>query len=379
MFKTFKNRSGWYVGVRFAPLTTSLVVAVALVLFTVGTVRSDVTVQRLVKSGGFGGFGAFETTEKLMISGDKECTKGTTKFSGKFSSLMNKAAKEATSITRLDKELIWTLDSDKKTYTELTFEQMRQMMESMGSLGGLLNPASADSLRKAMEKLSSTVDVKKTGEKKTISGLECERVILTMQSEIKDTIRAVTDTTWIKNDLWMVPTDKVPAELRNFDLKMAEKLGFAEGGPMAGLLNQYADAMKKLQEKLKELNGYPLTSTFSIVTTTHGEQQAKAEVQVKDTTEQQMAQEEETPVTEQKDVKSALGGLFKKKAKEEAKKKEERKQKEEQEKALAQPGPKTVMEVTTETQKIETSSVDASLFEIPAGYKKVEMPGLEKK
>jgi hypothetical protein len=371
MFKTFKNRSGRYVGI--------LIVAVALLLVSASAVRSDVTVQRLVKSGGFGGFGAFETTEKLMISGDKECTKGTTKFSGKFSSLMNKGAKEATSITRLDKELIWNLDSEKKTYTELTFEQMRKMMESMGSLGGLLTQAKADSLRKAMEKLSSTVEVNKTGEKKTMSGLECERVILTMRSEIKDTIGNVTDTTWVKNDLWMAPIDKVSSELRNFDLKMAEKLGFAEGGPMAGLLNQYADAMKKLQEKLKELNGYPLASTFSIVMTTHGEQKAKAETQVKDTTEQQMAQEEETPITEQKGVKSALGGLFKKKAKEETKKKEEQKQKEEQEKAVAQQGPKTVVEVTTETQSISTSGVDASLFEIPAGYKKVEMPSMEKK
>jgi hypothetical protein len=379
MFKTLKNRSGRYIGVRFAPLTTSLIVAVALMLVSAGVVRADVTVQRLVKSGGFGGIGAFETTEKLMISGDKECTKGTTKYSGKFSSLMNKAAKEATSITRLDKELIWNLDSDKKTYTELTFEQMRQMMESMGSLGGILNQAKADSLRKAMEKLSSTVEVNKTGEKKTISGLECERVILTLRSEITDTMGNVTDTTWVKNDLWMVPIDKVPSELRNFDLKMAEKLGFAEGGPMAGLLNQYADAMKKLQEKLKELNGYPLASTFSIVTTTHAQDNAKPEDQVKDTTQQQTAQEEESQTTEKKDVKSALGGLFKKKAKEETKKKEEQKQKEEQEKAQSQPGPKTVLEMTTETQSISTSGVDASLFEIPAGYKKVEMRGMEKK
>jgi hypothetical protein len=292
---------------------------------------------------------------------------------------MNKGSKEATSITRLDKELIWTLDSDKKSYTELTFEQMKKMMESMGSLGGVLNQAKADSLRKAMEKLSATVEVNKTGEKKTISGLECERVILTLRSEIKDTIRAVTDTTWVKNDLWMVPIDKSPSELRNFDLKMAEKMGFAEGGAMAGLLNQYADAMKKLQDKIKELKGYPLASTFSIVMTTHAEQKAKAETQVKDTTQQQTAQEEETPITEQKGVKSALGGLFNKKSKEEAKKKEEEKQKEKPEQAQAQQGPKTVVEMTTETQKIETSGIDASVFEIPAGYKKVEMRGMEKK
>lgn len=354
-----------------------LVVTVALGFFIVGGVSADVTVQRLVKSGGIGGFGAFETTEKLMISGDKECTKGTTKYSGKFSSLLPKP-KEATSITRLDKELIWTVDHDKKTYTELTFEQMRKMMESMSGLLQL-NPAKTDSLRKAMEKLGSTVDVNKTGEKKNISGLECERVIVTLVGEIKDTIRNVTDTTWVKNDVWTVPINKVPAELSNFDAKMAEKMGFAQGGPMAGLLNQYADAMKRLQDKLKELNGYPLASTFSIVTTTHAQEKAKAEAKTEEPGEEQTAEEEEeTSITEQKDVKSALGGLFKKKAQKEAKKREEEKEKEKQAKAQAQMGPKTVIGVTTETQRIETSGIDPSLFEIPAGYKKVETPALQK-
>lgn len=367
MFKDLKSRSGRHLGI--------LVMVVALVFVTMGTVQADVTVQRMVKSSGLGGFGAFETTEKLMISGDKETNAGTTKFSGKFSSLMNKSAKEATSIMRLDKELIWTVDHEKKTYTELTFEQMRKMMESMSAL--FTDPAKEDSIRKAMDRLNAQVDVNKTGEKKTVAGLECERVILTIRGENKDTIQNVTDTTWVKNDAWVAPMDKVPSELRDFELNMAEKLGFTEGGAMAGLLKQYADAMKKLQDKFKELNGYPLASTFSIVTTTHAQEKAKAESQVKDTTEQQTA-EEETPTTEQKDVKSTLGGLFKKKAKDEAKKKEEQKQKEKQEKAQAQPGPKTILELTTETQSIGASSIDPSVFEIPSGYKKVETPGLEK-
>jgi len=365
MFKTFKNRSGWF--------RTILIVVVTLVFVTVGAVRADVTIQKLVKSSGLGGLGAFETTEKLMISGDKESTKGTTKYSGKFSSLMNKSAKEATSITRLDKELIWNLDQEKKQYTELTFEQMRKMMESMSTL--FMTPAKADSLRKAMEKLSSTVDMKKTKEKKTIAGLECDRVILTMQSEIKDTLRKVMDTTWVKNDIWMVPLSQVPSELHSFDVKMAEKMGFSEGGPMAGLLNQYADAMKKLQEKLKELNGYPLASTFSIVTTTHAQEKTETEAKAEEPTKQQAEAEEEKQATEQKDVKSALGSLFKKKAKEEGKKKEETKQKEN---AQTQAGPKTVVEVYTETQSIESGGIDATVFEIPAGYKKIEMHNMEK-
>jgi hypothetical protein len=367
MTKTFKNRSKRY--------SVILMIAVALVFLTFGAVRADVTVQRLVKSSGLGGFGGFETVEKLMISGDKECTKGITKYSGRFSSLMNKGAKEATSITRLDKELIWNVDQEKKTYTELTFEQMRKMMQSTSAL---LNPMKADSLRKAMEKLGSTVDVHKTGEKQTIAGLECERVIVTLQGVNVDATGNATDTTWVKNDVWMVPVNKVPAELYNFDMKMAEKLGLAEGGPMAGLLNQYADAMKKLQEKLKELNGYPVASTLSVVTTTHAQEKARAEAKATAPTEEQAEVKEEKPITEERDVKSAMAGLFKKKAKEEVKKKQEEKEKQELGKAQAQVGPKTVLEVSTETQSIVTSSIAPSTFEIPAGYKKVETPGLGK-
>lgn len=369
MINTYKSKSRRYGGVLFITL--------GIVFLMGGVVHADVTVQRLVKSGGLGGLGAFETTEKLMVSGDKECTKGITKYSGKFSSLMNKGAKEATSITRLDKELIWNIDNDKKTYTELTFEQMKKMMESMSTL--MTNPAKQDSLRKAMEKIGSNVDVNKTGEKKTIAGLECERVIISMQGETMDASGKPVDTTWVKNDVWMTPLSKVPAELYDFDTKMAEKMGLTEGGPMAGLLSQYADAMKKLQDKLKELKGYPLTSTFSIVTSTHAQTQQKAQAKEETSAEQQKGSEEETPVTETKDVKSAIGGLFKKKANDEAKKKEAEKQKENAAQEQAQSGqPKTVIEVTTETQGIATGGVDASIFEIPAGYKKVEMKGMEK-
>ncbi len=360
-------RSRWYWGILVSTLTVAF--------FAVETVSADVTVQRLVKSGGMGGLGAFETTEKLMVSGDKECTKGTTKYSGKFSSLMNKGAKEATSITRLDKELIWNVDHDKKTYTELTFEQMKKMMESMSAM--FSNPAKEDSLRKAMEKLSTTVDVKKTGEKKTVAGLDCERVIISMMGETMDAAGKPVDTTWVKNDVWMTPLSNVPSELHNFDMKMAEKMGFTEGGPMAGFLNQYADAMKKLQEKLKELDGYAMASTFSIVTTTHAQEKQVAKSE--ETAEPDEEAKEEESKTETKDVKSAIGGLFKKKATDEAKKKDEEKKKEKQAKEQAQLGqPKTVIEVTSETQSIATGGVDASVFEIPAGYKKVEMKGMEK-
>jgi hypothetical protein len=241
----------------------------------------------------------------------------------------------------------------------------------------LSNPAKQDSLRQAMEKLSATVDVKRTGEKKTIAGLECEHVILSMEGVHVDTIGNVTDTTWVKDDLWMTPQKNVPSELYDFDMKMAEKLGFTEGGPMSGLLNQYSDAMQKLQDKLKELNGYPLASTFSIVTTTHAQEKQPGEVKTKEETEQET--EEETPVTEKKDVKSALGGLFSKKAKDEAKKKEAEKQQEKAAQEQAQMGqPKTVMQITSETQSIETGSIEPSTFEIPADYKKVETPGMGK-
>jgi hypothetical protein len=366
MFTNSMSGWRWYMAI--------LVAAFAIMLFTAGAVLADVTVTRLVKSGGMGGFGAFESTEKMMISGDKECTQGTTKFSGKFSSLMNRGAKESTSITRLDKELIWNVDNDKKTYTELTFDQMKQMMEAMSAI--LSNPAQQDSIRQAMAKLSTTVDVKKTGEKKTIAGLECERVILSLEGIHADTIENTADTTWVKDDLWITPEKNVPSELHDFEMKMSEKMGFTEGGPMAGLLNQYADAMKKLQDKLKELNGYPMASTFSIVTTNHAQERQPSEVKPQEETTQET--EEEKPETEKKDIKSSLGGLFNKKAKEEAKKKEAEKQQEKAAQQQAQMGqPKTIMEINSETQSITVGSIDPSLFEIPAGYKKVETPGMK--
>lgn len=332
------------------------------------SVMGDVTVKKFVKSSGLGGFGAAEITEEVMIAGDKGCNHQTTKYTGKFASLLNKGAAPTTNITRLDKELLWTLNPEKKTYSEMTFEQMRQAMQS---LGGMMSPAQADSMRKAMENLTTTIDVKKTGEKKIFCGLDCERVILTMQGEIKDSTGKVLDTTWMKNDAWIAPNSKVPAELRDFDRRFSEKLGVGEGGPLAAMMQQYGEAMKKLTEKFKELDGYPLQSTFSIVMSTHSARQARAQAPAGQPAEEAEIKEE-TPITEEKDVKSALKGLFGKKAKEAVQKKEAERKKE-----VQSPGPKTFFETTTEVQEIRTAAVDPTVFEIPAGYKKVEVKGIK--
>ena len=95
----------------------------------------------------------------------------------------------------------------------------------MLSSAALLSQMNADSLRRAVQQFGSTVDVKRTGEKRTVAGLECERVIVTMQGVSVDDAGNVADTTWVKNDAWMAPINKVPAGIAQLRRKDGGKDG----------------------------------------------------------------------------------------------------------------------------------------------------------
>ncbi len=99
-------------------------------------------------------------------------------------------------IVRLDKRLIWEIDQNKKTYTELTFEQLAQLREqatealknARKQLQAQLEALPADK-RQMMEQMlgQSTMNAlaqgkleftwKTTSEKQTINGFPCQKFI----------------------------------------------------------------------------------------------------------------------------------------------------------------------------------------------------------
>ena len=114
-------------------------------------------------------------------------------------------------IARLDKGLFWTLHPDKKTYTEMTFDEMEQMMtkanakmnDAMAKMRDQMQKMPAEQ-REMMEKMmagkmpgaadAKPIEVKSTGEKQTIGGYACTKYVVTSGGE-------ETSTMWVTKDV----------------------------------------------------------------------------------------------------------------------------------------------------------------------------------
>jgi len=94
--------------------------AVCLMALSAGAAWADATIERYSRSDGFAGMGAFESTSIQTTSATAQREESRMKFTGGFLSAIQKMAGfgDSVRITRLDREVVWTLDPEKRTYTE---------------------------------------------------------------------------------------------------------------------------------------------------------------------------------------------------------------------------------------------------------------------
>jgi hypothetical protein len=187
--------------------------------FGVSSVWADATVETLMKSGGFQGMGAFEGTTVSRIQGLKMSESTATKFTGAILSLLPGGGERIT-IHRIDKGVIWELDTKKKTYTESQIEPFKPR-ESSGK--------DVEKEKPRARVTKSEFNVRKTGASETINSFPCEEYIITWLVEIEDLeTKTKTENTMVTN-LWTTPETsaikKLQAEQSAFSNAYMKKLG----------------------------------------------------------------------------------------------------------------------------------------------------------
>jgi hypothetical protein len=268
------------------------------------------------------------------------------------------------SIIDLDREVIINIDHKKKEYTEMTFAEMREMLKKLGAQVQEPAPTPSSSEKPPEVKVSFDVKVDRTGEKKNLLGHNTEKVVLTLtaqgegKSETGETGKGglvVTSTYWLASEI------KGYEEVKAFQKAYAEKLGAAfDANSLAAAMQnfmksnpQLSEAIKKLAEEGKKLQGVPL-STASVY-----------ETWAEPSGEKNVAQESQSSEQEKpKSVGGLLGG-FGKKLGQKAVKKDE---------SANNSGRSVLFESTNEISEISTAPVDAALFNPAAGYEKKTTP-----
>ncbi len=291
-------------------------------------------------------------------------------------------------IIDLDKETITHIDMIKKTYTVMTFQQMKDQIESarkeMEKKQAEHPQAAAPPPSNPDVQLSFDVKVRKTGAEKQISGLSSKEAILTMTMNATDQKTQQSGAMAITNDMWMVPAIPGYEQVRDFEKRFAEKMATVYSGLGMDFSRALAQnpgatsALADMGKEMQKLDGVPVMQVMRMGSTANGQPlPAASEAPLPpdnspvmpsagDVAKQSMASA----------LSSRLGGLggFGRKKKDDQ---PPANQNANQSGNTAQPTAAVLMESQTTVSNFSSDPVDASHFQVPAGFKEVQ-PQIEK-
>ena len=332
-------------------------------------IRRIVTVAAIITLAGSPLLADFSYQEKSTITGGAMA--GLLKFAGTFSKQAREPLESTVSVkgdrmvTRgathmsiidLNSQTITTVDMQKKTWSVMTFEEMKQMMEQMQQ--------SMQNSKKNGDNTQTSfkVSAKSTGNTKQVNGYDAKEMVLKMEMEGTDQQSGQKGAMVITTDMWIAPAVSGYSEVREFHKRMAEKLNWSPNGNMFAARPEVSQGMAEVYKEIGKLDGMPVVQ--NVVMGVEGQPGDQAQSQ--QSTQQQQPQAQSTP--ERPSLGGALGGMLGV----HRSKKNSSDPPPASSKDSSQPG--SLLEMTTELSGFSSAAVDDSQFAVPAGFKKVDSP-----
>jgi hypothetical protein len=366
------------------PFKKTLSLCISAALVTPVCLRADLRYEETTEMKG----GIMESLGKFAgMFGAKGLTKSTTSTSLKGDRMrkdqLDGVELTSSQIIQLDREQIVTLDHKKKTYTVMTFAEMRAQMEKAIAAAKSTPPPqkqpAPDADTKPDVKVEPKINVKDTGETKVINGFNTRRVLLTVEMEGEDQKTKDKGAMGADTELWITKEVSGFDEQNQFYMKYAKAMASPElvksmgGSPGMGQDPRVAESAQAMRKKMESLEGLAILTIMSFnVSGTPSEETKNQKTQTNST--QKKSNEDRPPENMTESIGKALGGFggfggFGKK-----------KKKEEPTTQRAETSPATttsadgkvsatLMTSTTELKSFSNTALDASLFDIPAGYK----------
>jgi hypothetical protein len=258
------------------------------------------------------------------------------------------------SVIDLGSQTITSIDLQKKQYSVMTFDEMKQMLEQM----------SEKMKQNDKGEMTFKVSANATGKTKQVSGLDAKEMVLTMEMQATNKENGQTGGMTIVTDMWLAPGVAGYQEVRDFHKRMAEKINWTPGGNMFMQNPQVSQGMAEVYKEASKVDGVPVQQTITM---------GAAGTVPADGSAPPPQQQQQQPAADRPSVGSALGGalggrfgLGRKKS------------------SSDQPPPQSsqqgsggqnsgsLLEMTTELSSFSSNAVDAAQFEVPAGFKKVD-------
>jgi hypothetical protein len=265
--------------------------------------------------------------------------------------------KDSSTIIDADKETITEINISKKTYSVLTFAQMRQAMDNA------MAQAQAQQQKKQKAEPKGNVDAKfkvlakATGKTKKVQNLTAKEMVVTMDLEGTDKDSGQSGSMTVIEDAWMAT---VPGydQVKAFRQKMAQKLAREFQPELSRMAMSDPRMMQGMSEAAKEMSkvaGVPLEtvmkmgSGITVDTTDSSSEKDKPSVRDAITSSLPFGRKKKDPEPEPKPATKPA-------AKNDQK----------------QSGPVLLLQMTTDMSDFSTSAVDASKFDVPSGFKQID-------
>ena len=313
---------------------------------------------------------------------------------------MARVEPDHTEITDLDQETITHIDTAKKQYWVMTFQEMKQAMEAA------MAKAKEAQAQQPQQPANSApppdvkfnVSVNNTGASKQVAGLAASESILKMTAIITDQQTQKSGTFGINNDMWMVPEIPGYEQVRDFQRRFAEKMGdmFSGSLPRSMMQPGMGTGMADMAKEMSKLKGVPVAQIMRMGSTMDGSplpaaseaplpqsntpSGGSAAGQAADQAATNAANSATNTAASNAESKlgskmgsfggvansiglGGFGGFHKKKP--------DQQQQQQQQANAQQQNVAVLMETSIETTNFSSAPVDPSKFAVPAGYTKI--------
>jgi hypothetical protein len=289
----------------------------------------------------------------------------------------------STEIIDLDRQTITQIDREKRAYTVMTFAQFQEA----------INNAAAKAKEQRQQKqtpASGSPDVQmnfhanitNSGAVKQIDGRDAKEALLTLVMDAQATDGSnAKGSMAVTSEMWMIPDAPGYDEIRQFQMRMARLLSAnLDTGGMAAMFNMQPgakEAMENLKNESEKMKGIPVLQAMRMGVSADGKPLPAPSVAplpksngpdmgaaVKEGAADGAAQTAGDQIAKLGTFGRAMGnstfGSLMRHRKSQATPPD------------APPSAATLFEATTQLSSFSAAPVDASNFEVPAGYKQVE-------
>ncbi len=274
-------------------------------------------------------------------------------------------------IIDLSKETITSIDFQKKTYSVMTFAQMKQMLDNLSER------MHQQKSEQGAPDVKFKVSVNPTGQTKQIAGYDAKETILKLEMEGTDQKTGQTGAMTVISDMWLAPRVAGYQEVIDFHKRMAQKLDWTPGSNMMMARPDMAKAMAELYKQSGSLDGIPVYQVVKMGASGDAAAGAGAGAGAGAAPPPQSESQAAKPSLGDA-MGSALGGKLGRFGGFGRKKKDtssEQASSSTPPPAAAQPqggAPDSLMEMTIEVTSFSSAPVDSAKFEVPAGFQQVE-------